>query len=259
MAKSVVLTGKNDDKGEAVAWREGDWICECGMHNFRNRVHCARCGQTDNGKGMRGVGLQARKGKIGSASQEPLVKIKKPKHLKRKLEQAKAEKDSEGAEAGVAIAVINKLEEVSKDLSLLKTAKAAAWKSLCQKLARKQGIEWNEEKYETVLKSGCNKANFMKALGIDQEKDKDKKAAERANNEVDDNETATSSTQKDDKGKEKGRPSQGSRKRKRDSVQAAKEAREAAAAAGIKKENPAKKARREARAVKQAAYNPSQN
>ena len=97
MAKSVVLTGKNDDKGEAVAWREGDWICECGMHNFRNRVHCARCGQTDNGKGMRGVGLQARKGKIGSASQEPLVKIKKPKHLKRKLEQAKAEKDSEGA------------------------------------------------------------------------------------------------------------------------------------------------------------------
>jgi len=227
-------------------FKDGDWICMCGMHNFRRRLVCAKCGKKDDGLGDKG---QSR----GGYKQE---KPKKPKHLKRKLELAKQLSEDGAQGNGVAQALMSKLEAKSKDLEDIKAAKAIAWKELCQKLTKKQGKEWEggvSDKFEQLLKSGCSKANFLKALGIsedDMEKAKDK---DKDGNAAAENDKIKRSNNKD-------RPNQGARKRKRDAIEVKKEAAKAAKAeSGEKKENPAKIARREARAVKQEAYKSNQD
>ena len=193
------------DKAPA-AFREGDWFCPCGSHNFRSRIHCNQCGQTQDpnakakaafkaakkapgqGRDSRGSGRDRNRGT--SPREAETLKIKKPKHLKRKLEQAEAAAAETGAEPsaafasecaapapeaaelegeGVAQARLDTLKTVAKELEALKAAKATAWKELCQKLVRRHGGTWDEGKFTELSKAGTSKKKFLLALGVDED------------------------------------------------------------------------------------------
>ena len=90
-------------------------------------------------------------------------KLKKPKHLKRKIEQAAAiEDDTTRAEE------LLKVEKEKESLKEYKKSAAKLWKKTCQKLVKKSLGEdkWDEERFQKLVKSKVGKDAFLLALGV---------------------------------------------------------------------------------------------
>jgi hypothetical protein len=83
------------------------------------------------------------------------VKVKKPKHLSRKISQAKDAGDVES---------LNVLQSEQEKLVNLKSEKASKWQSVCMKLV---GVEkWNQEKFDKLVAAGLKKKKFLEALNV---------------------------------------------------------------------------------------------
>jgi hypothetical protein len=93
----------------------------------------------------------------------PVKKNKKPKHLKRKLEQALVDQDA---------GVIQEITLLQQELDSSKVEKAKKWKETCQKLA---GPAWDEAKFDGLIGLGMDKKKLLEALGIESSDEKKKR------------------------------------------------------------------------------------
>jgi hypothetical protein len=96
----------------------------------------------------------------------PTKKNKKPKHLKRKLEQALVEQDA---------GVIQEITLLQQELEASKLEKARKWKETCQQLA---GPAWDETKFDELIGVGMDKKKLLEALGIESSDEKKKRLRE---------------------------------------------------------------------------------
>lgn len=94
---------------------------------------------------------------------EPPAKVKKPKHIKRKIEQAASiADDSTRAEE------LLKVDKEKAQLNDYKKNAAKMWKKTCKKLVKKSLGEdkWDELLFESLVKSKMGKEAFLLALGV---------------------------------------------------------------------------------------------
>lgn len=93
----------------------------------------------------------------------PPPKLKKPKHLKRKIQQAEQITDDQ-ARAEVLL----KVEKEKADLGEYKKDAAKMWKKTCQKLVKKSLGEdkWDEERFQELVRRKVGKDAFLLALGV---------------------------------------------------------------------------------------------
>jgi hypothetical protein len=94
---------------------------------------------------------------------EPPVKLKKPKHLKRKLENAALITDVVARSEEVL-----KIQTEKEELGEFKKNAAKMWKKTCQKLVKRSLGEdkWDEEKFQSLVAAKVGKETFLKALGV---------------------------------------------------------------------------------------------
>lgn len=94
---------------------------------------------------------------------EPAVKLKKPKHLKRKLEKAAAMTDVTARAEEILL-----VEKEKDNLAEFKKNASKMWKKTCQKLVKKSKGDdsWDEELFQRLVNAKLGKEAFLKALGI---------------------------------------------------------------------------------------------
>lgn len=93
----------------------------------------------------------------------PPEKIKKPKHLKRKIEKVAAITDDNERATELL-----KVEKEKQELKEYKKSAANMWKKTCQKLVKKSLGEdkWDEDRFQKLVQSKIGKDAFLLALGV---------------------------------------------------------------------------------------------
>lgn len=94
-------------------------------------------------------------------------KFKKPKHLKRKIEQAEADNNE----------LALQLKAEKDKLENTKHERKVRWEAVCKKLL---GAKWDQAKFDTLAASGCSKKAFLAALGVEDTKQKKSRKKPRA-------------------------------------------------------------------------------
>ena len=91
-------------------------------------------------------------------------KVKKPKHLNRKIAQAQQLGDND---------TVNILKKQADELMELKTQRVSQWETLCKKLVGSD--KWDQGKFDRLMQTGLNKKKMLEALGVERQRDTKKK------------------------------------------------------------------------------------
>ena len=152
---STQLTTKSDQCFEFLKNGKCRWGATCRFaHGDKGNVQVAR----------------KRKGTTQTVVEE---KSKKPKHLKRKLQQAQESQDEEK---------LRELELERQHLQGIKDASAKLFKKTCKRLVKQlYGEEkFDESKFQEYIKAGYSKEKLLKKLGISEDEQKRFKAKDKA-------------------------------------------------------------------------------